>query len=1119
MQSQTYRFQGLGRLWPPSQFLRGMLLGFMSLLILTAASFGQGVSGRLQGTVQDGTGAVISGASITVTNQDTGVSGKYTSDEHGEYLVNLLPPGSYKVEASASGFRTTVSTGNVVTVDSVARVDVTLQLGAATESVEVTGDNPLVSTTSSSMGEVLSTHEVLSLPLNGRVFSQLVQTVPGSVATGFGSAPEAAAGAGAAGPISASVNGMPWGGTTYTLDGVSNMELLNAFINVTPALDSLQEVKVSTNNAEATVGTYGGAQVNAFVKSGTNQFHGSAYEFFRGDSLNAIQWQAQTKAPYRANEFGGSLGGPIIRNKAFFFVDYQGLLLNNGISYNLTVPTDLMKQGSFLTSQFPTLYDPSTGNPFPIVNTSQGPAYQVPTSRFDSVSSKMVAGNTIWPEPTDPNSINQNYKANTSETDNNHQFDVKGDYQLSNGDRLFARESYQRRDLTAPSPGTQFIQIGDVNAMSRDHNIAVGYDHTFSPTATNELRFGFNRFYTKDFGNDFQTNENTALGIPNGNDAQFPGASGMAIFNFGASSSATGTQGSIASTGSQDWTNSHRITNVYQITDNFVKVLGKHTITVGEDYRRLQASLTNANASQNGSFTFNADYTSSCTGQPNCSSSTGGNSFASFLLGIPSSLYRGFVDTDPATRANLAGIYGQDEYHVLKNLTLNLALRWDVITQAIDKFNRQSNFNLSTGLLDIATSSNRAPNVDNYYGNFAPRVGFSYSPNNGKTAIRGAFGITTFPGNFGAIGGNLERNFPFFQQYYLNQQLAYTPFWQVSTNGLPAYVPLSTAAPVTPQPNSSVTLIPSDFRPDNAYAWNFGIQQQLTGSSAFSLSYVGTRGIHLYRNYNIDTPVPGPGDLTTRRPYYSIAPEVTTIAYATSDGRSMYHALQAEISKNFSHGLQGRVSYTWSKEIDDMNVFYPLDDLYNRGVGTSQAPDVPQNFIANFVYQLPFGRGREWLANSSRPVDLLLGGWQLSSITILQSGQPLTFGISNDNLNSGFSNRADVVCPSIQKIGKPTEWFDTSCLATPPQYQLGNSGVGKVRGPSYRNSDVSLSKTVNIREHMAASFQVDAFNLTNTPHYANPNTTCCTAQNPSFGQITSTNGTPRDIQLGGRFTF
>jgi hypothetical protein len=783
----------------PVTLSRNLLLTLLCLLVVGVPAFGQGITGRILGTIQDSSKAIVPNARITVRNQDTGALLRTLSNSAGEYRIDNLPPGNYEVKAEVTGFQTAIAKNNVITVDNATRLDITLQVGSTDQTVEVSADNSLVDTTGSSLGEVLSGKDITSLPLNGRVFSQLTQTIPGSVSTGFGSAAEAAAGAGSFGSITASVNGMPWGGTTYTLDGVSDMELLNAFITVTPPLDSLQEVKVSTNNAEATVGTYGGAQVNAIVKSGTNALHGSAYEFFRGDSLNAIQWSAVTKPPYRSNEFGGSLGGPIFRNKAFFFVDYQGLLLNNGVPYNLTVPTDLMRQGNFLTSQFPTLYDPSTGNPFPIVSTSQGPAWNIPTSRFDPVAARMVAGATIWPEPTDPNSIDQNYKANTTETDNNHQFDVKVDYQFSGGDHLFARESYQRRDLTAPSPGTRFILISDVNSQPRDHNAAVGYDHIFSKSANNELRFGFNRFYTVDFGNDFGTNENTALGIPNGNIAAFPGASGIAIFNVG----------NIVSTGSQDSTNAHRITNVYQITDNFIKVLGKHTVTVGEDYRRLQASLTNPNDSQSGSFTFNSDYTSSCVNQPSCATATGGNAFASFLLGIPSSLYRGFVDTDPATRSNLAGIYAQDQYRVSPKLTLNVALRWDVITQAIDKFNRQSNFNLSTGLLDFATSGNRAPNVNNYYGNFNPRVGFSYSPNNGRTAIRAAFGMTTFPGNFGAIGGNLERNFPFFEQFNLNQNLSFTPWTQVSTNGLPGFVPVSTATPLTPALNSQVALAPA----------------------------------------------------------------------------------------------------------------------------------------------------------------------------------------------------------------------------------------------------------------------------------------------------------------------
>jgi hypothetical protein len=749
--------------------------------------FGQGVSGRILGAVQDKTGAALVKATVTITDLATGITTTANTDSNGQYSVANLQPGNYQVRFEAAGFRPFKSVGNVVIVDASTRVDATLEVGSQQETVEVSAVPALVDTTSSSLGEVVSQKDIANLPLNGRIFSQLVQTVPGSIAAGFGSAPESAAGAGAVTAVSASVNGMPWGGTTYTLDGVNNMELLNAFINVTPPLDSLQEVRVSTNNAEATVGTYGGAQVNAFVKSGTNSFHGSAYEFYRGDALNAYQWRATTKAPYKGNQFGGSFGGPIIHNRAFFFVDYQGLLLQHGISYILTVPTDLMKQGYFLTSQFKTIYDPQTLAAFPIVNSPGGPAYQIPTTRFDPVSTNMVAGSTIWPTATSQSSTSNNFNSNTTEPDNSHQFDIKGDYQLQNGDRIFVRESYQRRDLSAPSPGTRFIQIGDVNAASRDHNAAIGYNHTFSQTAVNELRLGFDRFYTTDFGNDLGTNENSALGIPNGNDAKF-GATGIGNFEIG----------NLVNTGSQGWTNSHRISNSLEITDNFTKTIRRHTFTLGEDYRILQASLTNSDNNKNGDFTYSASYTSNCTMQPNCIlTPAGGNEFASFLLGMPSFEDRGFVATDPATTANLAGIYAQDQYRVNNQLTLNLALRWDLITPAIDKQNHQSNFDIVKGVLDFATSGNRGPNIDTFLGGYSPRVGFAYSPNNGHTSVSGAFGITYFPGNFGAMGGFLERNVPFFEAFNNPAQFLNVPLPSLSVTGLPSYVPTSTAAPVS----------------------------------------------------------------------------------------------------------------------------------------------------------------------------------------------------------------------------------------------------------------------------------------------------------------------------------
>jgi len=1093
--------------WPKT--LSSKLLAIAFLLATAPVVFGQGVSGHIIGTVQDESHAVIPNAQVTITNQETGVIIRTKSNAVGEYRSDNLPPGTYQVKIEAPGFRDMVSAGNIVTVDSNSRIDVNLQVGKADQTVEVAATNALVDTTSSSLSQVVSQSQIQNLPLNGRIFSQLVQTVPGSIPAGFGSAPESAAGAGATTSISASVNGLPWAGTTYTLDGVSNMELLNAFINVTPPLDSLQEVKVSSNNADATVGTYGGAQVNAIVKSGTNGLHGSGYEFYRGDALNAYQWRATTKAPYKSNQFGGSFGGPILKNRAFYFADYQGLLLEHGISYILTVPTDLMKQGTFLKSQFPAaIYDPQTHQPFPTVTTTQGDAWQIPTTRFDSVSAKAASGTTIWPTATNQSSTSNNFQANTVEPDHNHQLDIKGDYQFTNGDRIFVRESYQRRDLTAPSPGTPFVQIGDVNAKSRNHNAAIGFNHIFSPSATNELRLGLNRFNTSDFGNDAGTNENTVLGIPNGNNAYY-NSTGMVNFSIG----------NIVNTGSQSWTNSHRITNVYELTDNFIKAMGRHTITLGENYRQLQASLTNSNANKNGDITFSKNYTSSCTMQPTCSGNIGGNEFASFLLGLPSYQDRGYVISRPATRATLLGAYVQDQYRMSESLTLNLALRWDLITPAIDKNNKQANFDLVNGVVDLPTPSNRAPNVDTYLGGWSPRVGFAYTPNRGSSTVSGAFGITHFPQNYGAIGGFLEESVPFFETFTAQAQLLNTPLPSVSVAGLPNYVATSGTTFIPPV-GVNVERMIRNFQSDVAYSWNFGVQQKLTNSTALSVTYVGTRGVHLFRRWNLNTPPPGTTSLNSRLPfqYFNQLGQqyATDIDNAQANGGSIYHAMQAQLKTHIQRNLEGNFSFTWSKEIDDMNMWWPLNDSYNRAVGNSQAPDVPRSFIGSFTYQLPFGTGQRWMTTTNRPVQLLLGGWQVSSITILQAGQPMRIKASTDVLGSGVTNSANQTCSSVKTFKSVSKWFDTSCFATPQPLTLGNAKQGDVRGPGYYNSDITLSKSVEIREGMRISFHADAFNLANTPHYSNPGTTF---GNSNFGVVGGTNGAPREIQLGTHFSF
>ena len=426
-------------------------------------------------------------------------------------------------------------------------------------------------------------------------------------------------------------------------------------------------------------------------------------------------------------------------------------------------------------------------------------------------------------------------------------------------------------------------------------------------------------------------------------------------------------------------------------------------------------------------------------------------------------------------------------------------------------------------MLDFASSGNRGPNVNTYFGGYSPRVGFAYSPNNGKTSISGAFGITHFPGNFGAMGGFLERNYPYFEVFSTQAQEQNVPLAPLSATGLPTYIVTSTSAPLEPPVSISPETMNKRMQPDLADAWNFGVQQQLTGKMALDApDYVGTKGTHLFRRWDINTPPPGTTPFNSRLPYkYFNAQDeqyATNIGYATADGSSIYHGLQVQLRKSTSFGLDGRISIYMVEGTRRYRASGGLlDDRLNRTVsGTNQAPDTPRNFIATLNYQLPFGRGRQWLSNASRPVDAVLGGWQLSTFTTLHSGSALTINSNKDNLGSGVTNHADNSCSSVKVYGSISKWFDTNCFTYPGPLLLGNTGIGNIRGPGYYNSDLSLSKSTSLHEAMAVKFQADFFNLSNTPHYSNPDTTL---GDSNFGQIGGTNGTPREIQLGLHFTF
>jgi hypothetical protein len=1082
----------------------GVTSSFLFYLLLTASSVrAQAISGTAVGIVRDATGAVVSNATVTATNTETGVTQSTVSTGSGDYTIPNLAPGKYRITAQSKGFTTAVVPEAPVQVQETTRVDFTLTPGQMTQEVTVTGEAPLVESTTSDLGHVIESEQIEALPLNGRLFEQLVTIVPGTVQAGWSDFAENPSAAGALTPTQAVVNGLPWSGNYYMVDGVHNTEPLNAFISISPPLDSVDSFKVETSNPNAEYGSFGGAIINLAIKSGTNSFHGEAFDFLRNDDLNARDFFAKTKAPYKSNQFGGLFSGPIIKNRLFFFVSYQQLISHQGQTNTLTLPSALQRQGVFSQGNPGIIYDPRNGQPF--ANNT------IPANRMDAVAQKVQ---NLFPLPNQPGLAN-NYIDNTVNTVNAPQGDIKIDFHATDKDHIFGRESAAHKNFTNPSPANMFM-FGGPNSVALNQNAVLGWDRAISPTMVNQLRFGFNRFNVVDTANAYGINENNVLGIPNGNIPGLAYTSGIAQFQISGYTVSNNLGGSNNSlTGDPGWTNAKRIANIFDYTDNLTWVKGKHTLKFGGDIQQIQSTLTNSQDDPRGIFFFNGNYTS------NQGASGTGNPYASFLLGDPYQVYRDFVNTVPAVRMLFAGFFIQDDYRISPKLTLNLGLRWDLFTRPVEKFNRQSNFDPATGLIRVASSNNRGPNVDNNYGNWGPRIGVAYSPDAGKTAIRVAFGISYFPDNFGATGGTLERNYPFFTLGRYITPTPFTPFWSLSGNGLtaPINIPYTPGGTLVPPPGFGVFFVAKGFKQDQAQVWNFSIERQLPWNMGFTAAYVGTHGLHLYRDLQLNQSLPGPGPIPPRLPFYSVAPNIPTVDQRNGDGTSHYNALQLKGEKRFSSGFSFLASYTWSKTLDNTTIIlYPYNDRLNYGLSQGfKLVDVPQNFVLSYNYELPFGRGKPFLSGSSGWVAHLVSGWSVNGISTFQVGQPLRITVANNLLNNnGGSNSANITCTGVTTPKSVQRWFDTSCFAAPPVYTFGNSGVGHVRGPGINNTDFSFAKDSTLRENLKFRLEADFFNIFNQAHFSNPNTTL---GNSNFGTISSDRLPPRLIQLGAKIFF
>lgn len=1058
--------------------------------LAVACLFGVGVASAqtirstLTGSVVDRDGGIVQGAAVTATNVATGISTAAKTNEVGIYTFTALQPGEYVVEIQQPGFKRFVQAGVVLQIAQATRLDAALEVGAITEEIRVAAEAPMVRSTSSELGHVIEYRQIQSLPLNGRLFQQLITLTPGAVGRGFADFGENPAAAGARSPVHASVNGLPWSGNNYLIDGVANNEPLNAFINITPPLEAIQEFKVQTNNPTAEFGVFGGAVVNLSIRSGTNQYHGSLFEYYRDDALNAKNFFAATKAPFSSNQFGGTFGGPLARNRAFFFGDYQGLRQDLGRTDLFTVPTAEMRQGN-LSAISNQIYDPITGQAFA--------GNLIPASRINPIARQVA---DIYPLPNRPGLVN-NFIQNNVITQDVNAFDLRGDVVLERWGSLFARYSRSQRDFVEPAPGNMFMQEGNTSE-STNYNAVVGHTHTFSSNRLNEFRFGINKYDLAQFGADVGIAKNNELGIPNGNIAGHPYTFGIARFDIPG----------FRQTGSAGFTNSVRIGRTLQLSDNFTVLLNRHNVKFGGDMRFITSTLTNPQTAPRGRFRFNANVTS------NRGAAGSGHPFASFLLGYPAGVDRDFVDTLPEVLLNFAGFFVQDDFRATRNLTLNLGLRWDLLTTPIEKNNRQTNFSLQDGLIHSASPDDRGPLTTNFYGGWAPRLGLAWSPDDGQTALRAAYGISYYRDNFGANGGTLERNHPLFQQIVLDAPNQFAPFRSLS-DGLPGFTAVPLTPTIVPPPGFAVFFVPPGDKPNMAHMFNVGVQRQVGWSTAVEAAYVGTRGKNIYISRNINVPLPGPGDLNQRRPYFSLVPNVTSINQRSGDAESWYDALQVKADKRFSAGLQALVSYTFSRSEDTTFVLHPAFERRARSSSFKQV-DVPHNLVVSWAYELPIGAGKRFLADAPPAVRHLVGGWAVNGITSYQSGEPLIIRLATSQLNTGTDNFANQTCDDVRIIGEATQWFDRSCFAAPPLHTFGNYEIGAVRGPTFVNTDFSVFKRTSLGGSRAIEVRIEIFNLFDRVHFANPNDR---VGNADFGRISSTKFPPREIQLGGRFLF
>ncbi len=1086
-----------------------LFAAFCLALCFTNSGVSQSVRGTILGTVTDDSGAIIRGASVVAHQTATGLTRTEHTNEAGEYSIPQLPVGPYIVSVEQPGFKKTERTGIELQVDDKLRIDVVLPVGQLTETVAVEATSPVVSTDSATLGTVVSNREVTELPLNGRNFLQLNLLVPGVNQGVKGSQNQTQGG-------SISVNGVREQSNNFLLDGMDNNDLAINQYAVAISTEAIQEFKVQASTYSAEFGRSPGAQINIASKAGTNAIHGVLYEYLRNSALDAKNFfdRPGPIPEYRRNQYGASVGGPIKKDKTFYFANYEGNRIRQGITKVATEPTAAMKGGDF--SALPTIiYDPATLKTVNgVLQRTAFPGNIIPANRISPVGQNVV---NLYPNPNTPGSSAASglFTSSPVRQDDFDQFTVRFDHRFNESNTLFGRYSYSQENrfdtFDSFCAGPNNVPGFGCNTLNGGQQTVIDYTAMLSPTKVNEARMSFTRvrggIFQQNLGNDIATK----LGILG--TSRNPEDFGVPIINV------TGYDRLGEATNlPQD-----RHDNTFEWADSLSWTVGRHSLKFGTEIRHFQENfLFDSNA--RGNLTFNPFYTAqvstSATGVVNAVTRTG-NAIADLLLGDPytASVSRSFAGTSAETVAGLrqtsTNLYIQDDFRLLPNLTLNLGIRWEYNDPVTDKYNHLATFDPtqpnSTPLPDLRVSTAQNPNIyKSSKREFSPRFGFAYTPFGPKTVIRGGYGVYWDLKLLNIIlNSNLTA--PFLTSYTFNQ----------STNGLPN---INLANPYSGSSGGaaipSASWVPSPFRDGYVQQWNFNIQRELPSSMGLTVGYVGSKGTHLDMAYDYNEPGPTSSFTQSIRKF----PNFAAINVRSPGASSNYNAVQASLEKRFSRGLSFLASYTYSKSIDDSSawsstVVDPTNFKLERGLSSF---DARNRFIASYTYDLPYGHGRTFGNGSSTLLNAVLGGWQTNGIVTVQSGNPLDASTGLQLSGTQTGTRPDVNCNPNNFNHDPAQWFNTACFSDNFTGRYGNAGRNIIIGAPTHDYDFAMLKSFTLgKESRFLQFRSEMFNVFNHPNFDNPNVV---ETSSTFGKITSagvqdSRASSRQIQFALRLAF